>query len=116
MLNCRFRSFLILFTFSRRKERDRKRSRSRDRKRSRSGDRKRRRSRDRDRRRSRSPDRKSKRDKNRPPKEEVKPKKVPVSLEEVLAKKKAEEEALSKVSLPLKFEYIAAFLLCHDIV
>ena len=94
----------MVIYFSKR-DKERKRSRSRERRRSRSGDRKRRRSRSRDRsRRSRSRERKKDRkdkDKNKLQEDEeeaAKPKRVPVSLEEVLAKRKAEEEAQSRVS------------------
>ncbi|GAB1603563.1 probable ATP-dependent RNA helicase DDX23 [Argonauta hians] len=89
------------------KEKSKHRSRSRDRIDSRSRDRRRHRSRSKERHRSRSRDRqKSKRHKEQTHKgkEKVKeekksksaPAKVPLSLEELLAKKKAEEEELSK--------------------
>ncbi|KAH9518403.1 DEAD (Asp-Glu-Ala-Asp) box polypeptide 23 [Bulinus truncatus] len=109
---------------SRSKERNktkssRHRSRSRERKRSRSKERKRNRStskeRDRNkRRRSRSPktkdskiDNKDDEDEN---KEQKPKKKVPLSLEELLAKKKAEEAALSKPKFLTKEERIAEAL------
>ncbi|XP_052682298.1 probable ATP-dependent RNA helicase DDX23 [Crassostrea angulata] len=114
---------------SRSKSRDRKRkrhrSRSRERHRSRSRDRQRQRSRSRERRRSRSRDRHkkkhrdSKSDKDRGLKKEKNEdeeekkeqvKKVPLSLEELLAKKKAEEEAQSKPKFLTKEERAAEAL------
>nr|XP_022309343.1 probable ATP-dependent RNA helicase DDX23 [Crassostrea virginica] len=111
---------------SRSKSRDRKRkrhrSRSRERHRSRSRDRNRgHRSRSRERHRSRSRDRHkkkhrdSKSDKLKKEKEEEEEKKeavkkVPLSLEELLAKKKAEEEALSKPKFLTKEERAAEAL------
>lgn len=90
------------------KKRDRERHRSRSRERpKRSG------SKDRDRKRSRSRDRhkkkSSKKDKSTEEEEKVQ-KKVPLSLEELLAKKKAEEEALSKPKFLSKEERAAEAL------
>ncbi|KAK3108432.1 hypothetical protein FSP39_007859 [Pinctada imbricata] len=115
---------------SRSKDRKHKRHRSRERNRSRSRDRdkNRHRSRSKERHRSRSRDRHKKKHKERSPsrkdkkgdkikeeeKEEEKkveaPKKVPLSLEELLAKKKAEEEALSKPKFLTKEERAAEAL------
>ncbi|XP_052091689.1 probable ATP-dependent RNA helicase DDX23 [Mytilus californianus] len=90
------------------KKRDRERHRSRSRERpKRSG------SKDRDRKRSRSRDRhkkkSSRKDKSTEEEEKVQ-KKVPLSLEELLAKKKAEEEALSKPKFLSKEERAAEAL------
>lgn len=111
-----------------RKERKRSRSRSRERKhkrrRSRSRSRDKRRSRSKDRKSSkhkhkdkdRDRDRESKKDKNGDPmeegeiEEEDSKKKVPLSLEELLAKKKAEEAALSKPVFLTKEERAAQAL------
>jgi len=90
-----------VYPTARKRSRSRERRREGDRERRRSPERKRHRSRDRDRKRSRSRDRKRDRKSKKDEEEqkvEEKPKIVPVSLEEVLAKKKAEEEALSKVN------------------
>ena len=98
---------------SKRKDRERHRSRSRERrKRSRSKDKDRKRSRSRDRQKKKHQDKSSKKDRNSDGKteEEKVPKKVPLSLEELLAKKKAEEEALSKPKFLSKEERAAEAL------
>ncbi|XP_048756117.2 probable ATP-dependent RNA helicase DDX23 [Ostrea edulis] len=110
---------------SRDRKRKRHRSRSRDRHRSRSRDRNRHRSRSRERQRSRSRDRHKRRHKDKSPSKSDKGgllkkendnekkdtvKKVPLSLEELLAKKKAEEEALSKPKFLTKEERAAEAL------
>ena len=93
---------------SKSKERDIQQSRSHER-RSRSKDREKRKRRDR----SKDRDKKSKDDKRRMKNEydeEDEKKKVPLSLEELLAKKKAEEEALSKPKFLTKAERVAQAL------
>ncbi|KAK3797894.1 hypothetical protein RRG08_007992 [Elysia crispata] len=97
------------------KHKSRHRSKSRERKRSRSRERKRNRSRSRDkdkhgRKRSKSPKTKDPKKNQAEEEEEEKSKKVPLSLEELLAKKKAEEEALSKPKFLTKEERVAEAL------
>ncbi|XP_041478542.1 probable ATP-dependent RNA helicase DDX23 [Lytechinus variegatus] len=85
------------------REKDRDRDRHRDRDRERDKDRKK--DRDRSRRSSKSPMRKSKSIQKEEEEEEVKPeKKQPISLEEMIAKKNAEQEALSKPKFLTKEE------------
>lgn len=93
------------------RSRDRKRSRSRERRRSRSRER---RSRSRDRNRRKHKDskdgKKESKDSVKKEKEKESKKVVPLSLEELLAKKKAEEEALSKPKFLTKEERAAEAL------
>ncbi|XP_035828520.1 probable ATP-dependent RNA helicase DDX23 isoform X2 [Aplysia californica] len=92
---------------SRSREKERKRSPGKERKRNRSH------SKDRDksrRRKSKSPRPRGEKTSTNEEEEDVKDKKVPLSLEELLAKKRAEEEALSKPKFLTKEERVAEAL------